>query len=548
MAAQKLTAGRSTNSPTVADALARSLARASVPSRSTVQRPPKIAYEGITFDDVLLLPARSTVMPVDADTSTRLTRSIRLNIPLLSAPMDTVTESALAIALAQEGGLGIIHKNLSVEAQAREVSKVKRSAHGVILDPLTLGPDDTVAKARELMRQHNVSGFPITENGSGGVNGKGHEKNPHKGKVLGILTRRDLKFVENNSTPIKDVMTSKGLITASVGTTLVQAEGILNKNKVEKLIIVDKQFRLAGLITMHDVDRLARFPRTCTDSRGRLRCGAAVGVDQLARVEALLAAEVDLIVVDTAHGHSENVLRTVRKIKELHNVDVIAGNIATARAARDLIDAGADAVKVGIGPGSICTTRVVTGVGVPQITAIMNVAEGVAATGKQIPIIADGGIRHSGDIPKAIAAGADCVMMGSLFAGLDESPGELVISGGRRYKTYRGMGSEGAMNAGSADRYRQAEKVGADGKATMKFVPEGVEGLVPYRGSLAEFVYQLVGGIRSAMGYCGCQTIEELRDRTQFCKVSGATVVENHPHDIRITKEAPNYMMDSKKE
>lgn len=534
MADQKFSPGRSASAAAHEASLALSRSPGGAPHN------PKIAFDGITFDDVLLLPARSAVMPADADTSTRLTRSIRLNIPLLSAPMDTVTESALAIALAQEGGLGIIHKNLSVEAQAREVSKVKRSAHGVIIDPLTLGPADTVAKARELMRQHNVSGFPITENGS--------SNQRDKGKVLGILTRRDLKFVENNSTPIRDVMTARGLITAPVGTTLVQAEGILNKNKVEKLIIVDKDFRLAGLITMHDVDRLARFPRTCTDSRGRLRCGAAVGVDQIARVEALLAAEVDLIVVDTAHGHSENVLRTVRKIKDLHRVEVIAGNIATAQAARDLIEAGADAVKVGIGPGSICTTRVVTGVGVPQVTAIMNVAEGVAASGKEIPIIADGGIRHSGDIPKAIAAGADCVMMGSLFAGLDESPGELVISGGRRYKTYRGMGSEGAMNAGSADRYRQAEKVGADGKATMKFVPEGVEGLVPYRGSLAEFVYQLVGGIRSAMGYCGCQTIDELRDRTQFCKVSGATVVENHPHDIRITKEAPNYMVDSKKE
>lgn len=504
------------------------------------QRPSKIVFDGITFDDVLLVPARSAVMPADADTTTRLTNSIRLNIPLISAPMDTVTESALAIALAQEGGIGIIHKILSVEAQAREVAKVKRSANGVITDPLTLGPDDTVARAKELMRQHNVSGFPITENGS---------KDPRdKGKVLGILTRRDLKFVEDSSIPIAKVMTTKALITAPQGTTLEQAEKILNKNKVQKLILVDADFHLSGLITMRDIERSSRYPQACTDSRGRLRCGAAVGVDQYARVEALIAAEVDVIVVDTAHGHSENVLRTVRTIKEKYGVQLIAGNIATAEAAADLIAAGVDAVKVGIGPGSICTTRVVTGVGVPQITAIMNVAEGVAKAGRGVPIIADGGIRHSGDIPKAIAAGADAVMMGSLFAGLDESPGELVISGGRRYKTYRGMGSEGAMNAGSADRYRQADKVGPDGKPLVKFVPEGVEGLVSYRGSLADFVYQLVGGMRSAMGYCGCQTIQELRDSTRFCRVSGATVVENHPHDIKITKEAPNYMVEQRKE
>ncbi len=492
----------------------------------------KIVFDGITFDDVLLLPRRSAVMPAEADVSTQLTRTIRLNIPLISAPMDTVTESALAIALAQEGGIGIIHKNLSVEAQAREVAKVKRSANGVIADPLTLGPTDTVTRAKELMRQHNVSGFPVTEDGASTLRGKG--------KVLGIVTRRDLKFVESDDTRVGDIMTSKDLVTAPAGSTLAQAEVIASKNKVEKIILVDDRFNLAGLVTMRDIERLSQFPRACADGRGRLRCGAAVGVDQYERAAALLGAEADVLVVDTAHGHSENVLRTVRTIKDMpevrqRGVQVIAGNIATGEAALDLIEAGADAVKVGIGPGSICTTRVVTGVGVPQITAVMNVVEALRDTG--VPVIADGGIRHSGDIPKALAAGAHSVMMGGLFAGLDESPGEVVITHGRRYKSYRGMGSEGAMNAGSADRYRQSEKVGK-----QKFVPEGVEGLVPYKGALADFVYQMVGGLRSAMGYCGCRTVEELRENARFCRVSGATVVENHPHDILITKESPNYM------
>ncbi|MDX2131753.1 MAG: IMP dehydrogenase [Planctomycetota bacterium] len=497
---------------------------------------PKIVSDGITFDDVLLLPRRSGVMPAEADTSTRLTRSIRLHIPLVSAPMDTVTESSLAIALAQEGGLGIIHKNLSVEAQAREVAKVKRSANGIIVDPITLGPGDSVARAKELMRTYHVSGFPVTEDGGTNLRGKG--------KVVGIITRRDLKFVEDTGTTVREVMTSSGLITAPPGTSLDHAERVLNENKVEKLILVDEGGRLAGLITMKDIERQSQFPRACRDERGRLRCGAAVGVMQFERVEALLAAEVDVLVVDTAHGHSENVLRTVAEIrKRWAGVQLIAGNIATADAARDLIEAGVDAVKVGIGPGSICTTRVVTGVGVPQITAVMSVADAVAEIDPDVPVIADGGIRLSGDIPKAIAAGASCVMMGSLFAGLDESPGEIVIHQGRRYKSYRGMGSEGAMNAGSADRYRQADKVAPDGKVTQKFVPEGVEGLVTYRGSLAEFVYQLVGGLRSAMGYCGCGTIEALRRDARFCRVSNATVVENHPHDILITKESPNYMV-----
>ncbi len=498
----------------------------------------KIVAEGITFDDVLLIPRASAISPAETHVSARLTRSISLGIPLMSAPMDTVTESALAIALAQEGGIGIIHKNLPADVQAREVTKVKRSANGIILDPITLGPDDPIGRARELMRKHHVSGFPITESGST------NERHQEPGKVVGILTGRDLKFVSDESTLVRDVMTAKGLITAKPGTTLEEAQVILSQNKVEKLLLVDDAFRLAGLITMRDIDRLSSFPRANLDARGRLRCGAAVGVHQYDRAQLLIDAGVDVIIVDTAHGHSKNVLDTVRTIKKSHNVEVIAGNIATAQAARDLIEAGADAVKVGIGPGSICTTRVVTGVGVPQITAIMNVVEGVASAGSDIPIIADGGVRSSGDIAKAIAAGADVVMMGSLFAGLDEAPGELVISQGRRYKTYRGMGSEGAMNAGSADRYGQGDKYDDKGLPKAKFVPEGVEGLVPYRGPLSEFVYQLVGGLRSAMGYLGCATIAEVHEHARFTRISSATIVENHPHDIRITKESPNYMSD----
>ncbi len=506
----------------------------------------KIVADGITFDDVLLIPARSGVLPAQADTSSRLTRSIRLNIPLISAPMDTVTESSLAIALAQEGGIGIIHKNLPIEVQAREVAKVKRSANGIIPDPITLGPTDTVGRARELMRQHHVSGFPVTDDGAGDL------RSPEGpgGKLLGILTRRDLKFVVSTDTPVSEVMTAQNLVTAPPTTTLAEAELILNKNKIEKLLLVDGDFRLCGVITMRDIERLSSFPHALVDERGRLRCGAAIGPGQYERLEALIEAGADVVTVDTAHGHSENVLRTVEEIKKRYTIEVIAGNVATAEGARDLVLAGADAVKVGIGPGSICTTRVVTGVGVPQITAILNAVEGVrsvagrsSADGEPVPVIADGGIRQSGDIAKALAAGADTVMMGSLFAGLDESPGELVISGGRRYKSYRGMGSEGAMLAGSADRYRQSE---ADGQSRQaKFVPEGVEGLVPYRGPLAEYAYQIVGGIRAAMGYCGCATVAELRERARFTRVSGATIVENHPHDIHITKESPNYSMES---
>ncbi|CAN5714817.1 IMP dehydrogenase [soil metagenome] len=488
----------------------------------------KIVMDGITFDDVLLLPRASSVVPADADTSTWLTTNIRLHIPLISAPMDTVTESALAIALAQEGGLGVIHRNMPIDAQAREVVKVKRSANGVISEPMVLAPIDTVAKARQLMARYHVSGFPVTDAGAA------------KGKVLGILTRRDLKFVENEQTPVGEVMTTGNLITAAAGTTLLEAERILNKNKVEKLVLVDGAFRLAGLVTMKDIDRLSQFPNASVDGRGRLRCGAAIGVDHYERAEAAVAAGADVLVVDTSHGHSENVLRTVRTLKQRHAIDVIAGNVATAEGARALVEAGADAVKVGIGPGSICTTRVVTGVGVPQLSAIMNAVRGVQ--GSRAIVIADGGVRQSGDIAKAIAAGAGAVMMGSLFAGLEESPGELVIRQGRRYKSYRGMGSEGAMNAGSADRYGQGLNAQTDAKK-VKFVPEGVEGLVAYRGLLSEFVYQMVGGLRASMGYLGCRTLSEMQRDARFCRVSSATVVENHPHDIRLTKESSNYLV-----
>jgi IMP dehydrogenase len=489
----------------------------------------KIIEEGITFDDVLLLPRRSGILPAEADLRTRLTRNIILNIPLISAPMDTVTEASLAIALAQEGGIGIIHKNLPIEVQAGEVEKVKRSASGVITDPVTLGPSQTVGDAYNAMRRFGVSGFPIVEGGESGTR--------NKGKLLGILTRRDLKFIDDDNTLVRDLMTSQNLVTASPDTTLDDANRILNTNKVEKLLLVESDGTLCGLITVRDIDRLSQYPDACVDGLGRLRCGAAVGVMQYERVEALVRAGVDVIVVDTAHGHSENVLNTVRQIKKDHEIDVIAGNVGTKQGALDLIEAGADAVKVGIGPGSICTTRVVTGVGVPQISAVMHAVE--AAEGKDVPVIADGGIRMSGDIAKAIAAGASTVMMGSLFAGLDESPGELVISQGRRYKSYRGMGSEGAMGAGSADRYGQGKRL--TGEEPPKFVPEGVEGLVSYRGALAEYVFQLVGGLRAAMGYCGCKTVERFRADAQFCRITGASMVESHPHDIRITKESPNY-------
>ncbi len=484
----------------------------------------KIIADGITFDDVLLLPARSDVVPAQTDLSTQLTRNIRLNLPLLSAPMDTVTEANLAIALAQSGGIGIIHKNLPVERQVREVVKVKRSANGVITDPVTLPPDAPASRARDLMREQNISGVPITLDG---------ETN---GQLVGIITRRDLAFLTDFDVSIHSVMTKDRLVTAAPGTTLEQAEAILSKNKVEKLPLVNDDNQLVGLITMRDVDKLHKFPLAVRDERGRLRVGAAVGVRQLDRVDALIAADVDLLVIDSAHGHSSNVLDTVRDVKARYDIDVIAGNVATQQGAQDLIEAGADAVKVGIGPGSICTTRVVTGVGVPQITAIFNALRAAKPAG--IPVIADGGIRLSGDIVKAIAAGASAVMLGSLFAGLDESPGDTIIHMGRRYKSYRGMGSEGAMMAGSADRYSQS------GKERDKLVPEGVEGRVPYRGSLGEFVYQLAGGLRAGMGYCGCGTIDQLRKDARFVRVSAASMAESHPHDITITRESPNYTME----
>lgn len=478
----------------------------------------RIGYKGITFDDVFLEPAYSDVVPREVDLRTFLTKNIKLNIPILSSPMDTVTESDLAIALAQEGGMGIIHKNLSIIDQTREVDKVKRSENGIITDPITLPPEEKVVNARRIMEQNKISGVPITINGH----------------LKGILTRRDLRFLTNVNQQISEVMTKENLVTAPENTTLEEAETILTENKVEKLLLVDDKFILKGMITIKDIDKLSSFPNACKDRRGRLRVGAAVGVFDFDRVESLIKAGVDVLVVDSAHGHSKNVIETVRKIKSMFSIDLIAGNVATLDGAKALVDAGADAVKVGIGPGSICTTRMISGVGVPQITAINQVAAGLKELG--VPVIGDGGIRYSGDITKAIAAGANCVMLGSLLAGLAESPGQIILYKGRSFKTYRGMGSQGAMMAGSKDRYQQS------GESTIdKLVPEGVEGRVPYKGPLAPFIYQLVGGLRAGMGYCGTKDIEELRTKTKFIQVSGASVVESHPHDISITHEAPNY-------
>ncbi len=487
---------------------------------------PRSIPEALTFDDVLLVPRRSAVVPETVDVGSVLTREIRLNIPLVSAAMDTVTESRLAIALAQEGGIGIIHKNLSIEAQCREVHKVKRSESGVILDPVTLGPDAPVARAQELMSLQNVSGVPVVEGES---------------KLVGIITRRDMKFLERDDLKVRDVMTSRNLVTGPPSTTLEEAASILHRAKVEKLLLVDKNGKLTGLISMRDIERSRKFPGSCKDARGRLRVGAAVGVHDYDRVEALIANDADVIVVDTAHGHSENVIETVKQIRKRYKVQLVAGNIATTEAARDLIDAGVDAVKVGIGPGSICTTRVVSGVGVPQLTAIMNVVE--AAQGEGIPIIADGGVRLSGDIVKALAAGAQTVMLGSLFAGLEEAPGESVTWKGRRFKEYRGMGSLGAMVKGSAERYGQSAET-----PRGKLVPEGVEGRVPFRGPLSDMVYQLVGGLRAGMGYCGAATIPQLQERAVFNRVTSAGVAESHPHDVVITRESPNYAMDHRAE
>jgi IMP dehydrogenase len=477
----------------------------------------RIAYQGITFDDVLLEPAYSDVVPRDVDIRTQLTRNVSLNIPIISSPMDTVTESELAIALAQEGGMGIIHKNMTIERQTREVDKVKRSENGIITDPITLPPDETVRTARRIMEQHNISGVPITVNG----------------QLKGILTRRDLRFLTDHDQRLSEVMTKDNLVTAPEHTTLEAAERILTENKVEKLLLVDETYRLKGLITIKDIDKLTNFPQACKDKRGRLRVGAAIGVYEYDRAESLIQAGVDVLVVDCAHGHSANVIETVARLKRRFDIDLMAGNVVTAEGARALVDAGVDAVKVGIGPGSICTTRVISGVGVPQITAIYQAAEGIADSG--VPLIGDGGIRYSGDITKALAAGAHCVMLGSLLAGLAESPGQTIIYKGRSFKTYRGMGSIGAMVAGSSDRYQQGNGT------SSKLVPEGVEGRVPYKGPLGPFVYQMVGGLRAGMGYCGCRSIEELRTRTRFIMVSGASVQESHPHDIVITQEAPNY-------
>ncbi len=481
----------------------------------------KIRGEAFTFDDVLLIPAYSEVLPKETDTRTRLTRNIQLNVPVVSAAMDTVTESELAIALAREGGMGIIHKNMSVQRQAEEVDRVKRSESGMISNPITLTADATIAEALALMRRYSISGIPIVEDD----------------KLIGILTNRDLRFELNTALPIREVMTRENLITAAEGTTLEQAEKILQKHRIEKLPVVDKSGRLKGLITVKDIQKKRTFPLAAKDQNGRLRVGAAVGVatDTLERAEALIAAQVDVLVVDTAHGHSKGVIEMVRSLKKnFPEVEVIAGNVATAEGASALIDAGADAVKVGMGPGTICTTRVIAGVGMPQITAVMNCAEVCQKHGA--PLISDGGIKQTGDIAKAIAAGADSVMVGSLFAGTEESPGEKIFLGGRIFKVYRGMGSISAMKQGSADRYFQAEETDA-----KKMVPEGIEGRVPYRGKISEVVYQMVGGLRAAMGYCGTRTIADLKRNGRFVKISSAGLIESHPHDVTITQEAPNY-------
>jgi IMP dehydrogenase len=479
--------------------------------------------EGLTFDDVLLKPGKSELLPRDTEVRTRITKRIELNIPLVSAAMDTVTESRLGIALAQEGGMGILHKNMEPERQAEEVDKVKRSESGMIRNPITLGPDNLISEAAELMARYHISGVPITENA---------------GKLVGILTNRDLRFQKNFNRKIREVMTKEDLVTAPAGTTLEAAEAILYKHRIEKLPVVDNKGMLRGLITIKDIEKRMKFPNACKDKHGRLRIGAAVapGKDLDKRSGLLIEAGVDLICIDTAHGHSRGVLDAIKRLKANHpQVEIMAGNVATAEGTRDLIAAGADAIKVGMGPGSICTTRVVAGVGVPQITAIMDCAK--AAAGR-VPIVADGGIKFSGDIPKALAAGADVVMIGNLFAGTDESPGEIVILEGRSFKVYRGMGSLASMKLGSRDRYFQS-----DVKEEKKLVPEGIEGRVPYRGSLSASVYQLIGGLRAGMGYCGCRNLADLKKKTSFIRITHAGLLESHPHDIIVTNEAPNYRL-----
>src|SRR5688572_29847036 len=487
----------------------------------------------LTFDDVLLVPQHSTVKPSQVDVSTRLTRTIRLNVPILSAAMDTVTESGLAIAMAQLGGLGVIHKNLQIHEQAAEVDRVKRSESGMIVNPITLSASNRIFEALDLMKTYRISGVPITEDGT------------KDGKLVGILTNRDLRFETNVNRPIGDIMTRDPLFTVPVGTTLDEAREILHHREVEKLLVVDKDFRLKGLITVKDIQKAIKYPGACKDALGRLRCGAAMGTskDALDRASALVAAGVDVLVVDTAHGHSQGVIDMVAQVRrQFPNTDLIAGNVATADATAALIDAGVDAVKVGIGGGSICTTRVVAGIGVPMISSVTQCARAAALRG--LPVIADGGIRYSGDIVKALAVGASCTMIGNLFAGTDESPGELILFQGRSYKEYRGMGSIGAMRRGSRDRYFQDEFDLEGGRATDKLVPEGIEGRVAHKGSAAAVIHQLVGGLRAGMGYCGSATIPELQRKARIIRITPAGARESHVHDVTITKEAPNYRME----
>jgi IMP dehydrogenase len=477
---------------------------------------------GLTFDDVLLLPAKSDVLPKDVDISAKLTRNIKLNIPVVSAAMDTVTESRLAISVAREGGLGIIHRAMSAEKQALEVDKVKKSESGMILDPITIAPDALIAEALHLMERYRISGVPVTI----------------KGKLVGILTNRDMRFETNFTKKVSDIMTKGRLITGAVGTTLERAKQLLHEYKIEKLPIVDDEFNLKGLITIKDIEKIKKYPHACKDHMGRLRVGAAVGIgnEALHRAELLVKAGVDIIAIDTAHGHSKAVISTLKAIKKKFSIDIIAGNVAAANGALELIKAGADAIKVGIGPGSICTTRIVAGAGVPQLTAIKDCYE--VASRSDIPIIADGGIKYSGDVTKAIAAGAHCIMIGSLFAGTEESPGEIILFQGRSYKVYRGMGSLGAMEQGAKDRY------GQQGVEKEKLVPEGVEGRVPYKGPVSQSIHQLTGGLRSGMGYSGCATLEELRKNAKFIRITNAGWRESHVHDVIITKEAPNYRIE----
>lgn len=483
-----------------------------------MMRADKFGKQGLTFDDVLLIPAHSNVLPRDVDVRTHLTKNITLNIPVMSAGMDTVTEAEMAIAIAREGGIGVIHKNMSIDEQAREVKLVKRSEHGIIVDPIYLAPDNTLSDADELMNKYHISGVPITENG----------------KLVGIITNRDMRFETDLSRSISEIMTSKGLVVAPENTTMEEAKGILQAHRIEKLPLVDSEGHLKGLITIRDIEKMRKFPQSNKDADGRLIVAAAIGVtaDVEDRVEALLDAKADALVIDTAHGHSEGVLETIRKLRaDFPHLELIAGNVATYEATKALIEAGVSAVKVGIGPGSICTTRIIAGIGVPQITAIYDCAR--AAEGTGIPIIADGGIQYSGDIAKALGAGASCVMLGNLLAGTEEAPGEMIIYQGKNYKSYRGMGSLGAMQSGSKDRYFQQN--------AKKLVPEGIEGRIPYKGHVSDVLFQLIGGLRAAMGYCGAKDIKTMNEETQFIQITGAGLRESHPHDVSITKEAPNY-------